>query len=55
MIEATAKPQWTQTQTTRCLLDEVSGHERYEREELDKYDTTKPCSGSGTDPRCISP
>ena len=35
---------------------EVSGHERYERDELDKVeDTTKPCGGGGTDPRCISP
>ena len=35
---------------------EVSGHERYERDELDTVeDTTKPCGGGGTDPRCISP
>ena len=35
---------------------EVSGHERYERDELDKVeDTTKPCGGGGTDPSCISP
>ena len=35
---------------------EVSGHERYERDELDTVeDTTEPKGGGGTDPRCLSP
>jgi len=34
----------------------VSGHERYERDELDTVEgTTKPRGGGGTDPRCLSP
>ena len=34
----------------------VSGHERYERDELDKVeDTTEPKGGGGTDVRCVPP